>query len=517
MENTTTNTGVGRRGLELSEALLFERSAPGRRGVDLPRCDLADDALAAALGTEARATPAPLPEIAEPEAMRHYTRLSQMNYAIDLGSYPLGSCTMKYNPKINEWAARQPGFAALHPYLPESRLQGALSIMFDLQNWLSEIGGFHETTLQPAAGAHGELLGVMMIRAALEARGENRTKIIVPESAHGTNPATAAFNGFKVVSVKAREDGFILPEDVAAVMDEDVAGIMITNPNTLGIFEPHIRAICDIVHDKGGYVYGDGANMNAILGVARPGDLGIDVMHYNLHKTFTTPHGGGGPGCGAVGAAKSLSAHLPVPMVKKNADGTFGFDHDRPLSVGRIRSFYGNFGMMVRAWTYMRELGAQGLREVAERAVLNANYVRARLEDRFHLPFAAESLHEVVFTDKKQNEAGVTTMDMAKRLIDFGIHPPTVYFPLVVHGALMIEPTETESKSDLDAMVDAFIAVTEEAARDPEHVKAAPHHTHHRRLDEATAARFPVLRWQPDMPRTGDGFAEWAKANARKR
>lgn len=496
-----TATSIGRTNFDFSESLLFEHGSEGRVGVDFPNeasCQIDASRITDCIGAEARSTGLVLPQLSEPEVCRHYTRLSRWNFAIDTGPYPLGSCTMKHNPRINEWAARLPGFALLHPYMPESHLQGALELMWWLQKDLAEIGGFEEITLQPAAGAHGEFVGVMAIVEALKARGEKRTRILVPESAHGTNPATAAFFGLEIVSLSTNADGRVSAATVAEKMSTDIAGLMITNPNTIGIFESEIVDICEIVHKKGGYVYGDGANLNALLGVARPGDLGIDVMHYNLHKTFTTPHGGGGPGCGAVGAVKSLAPFLPAPIVKKNSDGTFCFDYNRPQSMGRVRSFYGNFGMMVRAFTYIREMGPSGLKAASERAVLNANYIRARLKDHFHIAYASDCLHEVVITDKKQKlEHGVSTLDIAKRLLDFGIHPPTIYFPLVVQGAMMIEPTETETKEDLDVICNALIAIAEEAKSNPEKVKSAPHNTAIGRLDEALAARRPVLTWSP--------------------
>ncbi len=511
-------TQAGRRNFDFNEPLLFEKKNTGCFGVDLPESEvshqISDNLVAQALGDQKRGEKEnlSLPECSEPEICRHFTRLSRWNFSIDTNSYPLGSCTMKYNPRINEWAGRLPGFSQLHPYLPEERLQGALSIMWDLQNSLSEIGGFSQTTLQPSAGAQGEFVGVMMIKAALKARGENRTKMLVPQSAHGTNPATAAFFGFEVVSLRSTPDGCIDLEDIKAKMNEDTAGIMITNPNTLGIFEKDIVTISHMVHDQGGFVYGDGANLNALMGIARPGDFGIDVMHFNLHKTFTTPHGGGGPGCGAVGAAKSLTPFLPIPLVAQKEDGTFYFDSDRPSSIGKVRSFYGNFGMMVRAWTYIREMGPTGLKKASELAVLNANYIRARLKDHFHLAYQTDCLHEVVFTDKWQQEKNhVSTLDMAKRLIDHGIHPPTIYFPLVVAGALMIEPTETESKSQVDATCEAFIEVANEAKTNPENLKSAPQNTAMKRLDEAFAARNPVLKWTPEMLSSGEAFKRYAE------
>jgi glycine dehydrogenase subunit 2 len=509
---------IGRHNFDFNEPLLFEKRNEGCIGVDLPEGEasheIADDLVILALGDQARGENEELllSEHSEPEICRHFTRLSRWNFSIDTNSYPLGSCTMKHNPRINEWAGRLPGFSQLHPYLPVEKLQGALSIMWDLQNFLCEIGGFSQTTLQPSAGAQGEFVGVMMIKAALKARGETRNKILVPQSAHGTNPATASFFGFEVVSLRATSEGCIDLEDIKAKMNEDTAGIMITNPNTLGIFEKDIVTISHIIHDQGGFVYGDGANLNALMGVARPGDFGIDVMHFNLHKTFTTPHGGGGPGCGAVGASPALMPFLPIPLVAKKNDGSFCFDNDRPLSIGKVRSFYGNFGMMIRAWTYIREMGPVGLKKASELAVLNANYIRARLKDHYHLAYQTDCLHEVVFTDKWQQEKNhVSTLDIAKRLIDYGIHPPTIYFPLVVSGALMIEPTETESKLEVDAACAAFIAVANEAKNNPEDLKSAPQNTAMRRLDEVFAARNPLLKWTPDMPSSKEAFKKYAE------
>lgn len=539
----THHTHRDRQNFDFDEGLLFASGSKGRCGVDLPERDdfksVSDADMMIALGSRKRAAHTlPLPELSEPQVCRHFTRLSRWNFAIDTQTYPLGSCTMKYNPKINEWAGRQPGFALLHPYMAESELQGALKLMWELQSMLCEVGGFHELSLQPTAGAHGESVGVMMITAAHRARGEHRHKMLVPDSAHGTNPATAAFVGLEVVPLKTSDDGRVHAEEVVEKMTADTAGIMITNPNTLGIFETDLERICNIVHDRGGYVYGDGANLNAIMGMVRPGDLGIDVMHFNLHKTFTTPHGGGGPGCGAVGAAKSLAPYLPTPMVVKragsadsagSADGapdagspnpgniTYAFDYDRPSSIGRVRSFYGNFGMMVRAFTYMREMGANGLTRASELAVLNANYVRARLKQHYHVPYSTDCLHEVVVSDKWQKEGtGISALDIAKRLIDYGVHPPTMYFPLIVPGALMIEPTETESREELDRLCDALIAIDGETKSNPELVRSAPHTTALGRLDEAFAARYPVLKWTPEMPADGEAFKGFAERSNRR-
>lgn len=491
-----------RSGFEFNEPLIFERSTSGRCGVDLPPATkVSAHDIAHMLGVHASTeNNLLLPEVSEPESCMHYVRLSQKNFSIDTNAYPLGSCTMKYNPKINEWAGRLDAFANLHPYMPADYLQGALSIMWDLQNWLSEIGGFAKTSLQPAAGAHGEFLGILMIHTALVARNEGRHKMLVPLSAHGTNPATAASFGYEVTPVLANAQGHIDIADLKSKMDRDCAGIMITNPSTLGIFETDIQEICAIVHSYGGYVYGDGANLNALMGKTRPGDAGIDVMHFNLHKTFTTPHGGGGPGCGAVGAAESLAQFLPAPLAAKSSSGEYYFDYDLPHAVGRIRSFYGNFGMMIRAWTYIREMGCDGLKRASELAVLNANYIKARLRGVYHLPYETDCLHEVVFSDKYQKKFGVSTLDIAKRLIDYGIHPPTIYFPLVVHGSMMFEPTETMSKQAIDVMCDAMIAISQECESNPELVKTAPHTTAIKRLNEAQAARNPILTYSAPQP-----------------
>ncbi|MBI4509043.1 MAG: aminomethyl-transferring glycine dehydrogenase subunit GcvPB [Deltaproteobacteria bacterium] len=477
---------------------IFEQGAPGRSGASLPRCDVPERDPSVDWGKLARSSPAMLPEVSEVEATRHFTRLSRWNYAIDIGMYPLGSCTMKYNPKINEWAARQLGFLALHPYQPESTLQGALALMHALEGALCEITGMARATLQPAAGAHGELAGLMMIRAALADRGRHPTKILIPDSAHGTNPASCTLNGFDTVSVKTGASGILDVDTVKAACDGNTAGIMITNPSTLGVFEEKIAEIADVIHSAGGYVYMDGANLNALLGKFRPGDAGVDVMHINLHKTFTTPHGGGGPGAGPVAVTQALEPFLPTPTVEKVGD-RYRFDFSRPKSIGRLRSFYGNWGMLVRAYAYIREMGAEGLARAAELAVLNANYLRARLADTYPLATTRPSMHEVVLSDKKlKKETGVTALDVAKRLIDYGYHPPTIYFPLIVPGALMIEPTETETPETLDAFVGAMASIVEEAKSTPDLVKGAPQHTGIRRLDETRAARQPRLRWRKE-------------------
>ena len=438
--------------------------------------------------------------MSEPEAFRHYVRLSQQNFAIDLGMYPLGSCTMKYNPKINEWAARLPGFAKLHPLTPDHLIQGALEVMYRLEQGLAEVCGMDRVSLHPAAGAQGEYTGLMMIRAYHQAQGRNPKKVLIPDTAHGTNPASCALNGLKAVPFPAGDKGIVEASTLASYVDDDVAGIMLTNPNTVGLFEREIKAIADIVHEKGGLVYGDGANLNALMGWARPGDLGIDVMQFNLHKTFTTPHGGGGPGCGPVGYKAMLDPYAPVPVVEKRDDGTFELDYaGRPESIGRLRSFHGNFGMMVRAYAYLREMGAEGLKGATEMAVLNANYLLACLKETWFAPYANQPcMHELIISDKNLKDTHVTTMDVAKRLMDYGFHPPTVYFPLVVKGAMLIEPTETETKATLDEFAEAMEAIRQQALEDPKSFENAPETTRLRRLDETRAARKPILRWKPE-------------------
>ena len=479
----------GTSGLVLNEKLLFEHSEAGRKGYSLPELDVPEATLPAAL---VREEVSGFPELSEVDVVRHFTRLSTWNYGVDSGFYPLGSCTMKYNPKVNEAAARLPGLAGVHPCTPEYLSQGALALMHRLQEALGEISGFPAVTLQPAAGAHGELAGMLMVRAYHEAKGNSRKKVLIPDTAHGTNPASAALCGYEVVPVAS--DGILSAAAVAELMDEEVAALMVTNPNTLGLFEADIREICDLVHARGGLVYCDGANLNALMGIARPGDMGIDVMHFNLHKTFSTPHGGGGPGSGPVGVSAELAPFLPVPVVFREG-GTYGLDYDRPRAIGRMKAFYGNFGVMVRAYAYIRSLGAAGLRRASEMAVLNANYVRARLEGTYHLPHKARSLHEVVFSDRDLG-GDCHTLDVAKRLIDNGFHPPTIYFPLVVKGAIMIEPTETESREILDEFCDTMLAIAQEAREAPETLHEAPVRTRIRRLDETAAARNPKLKWE---------------------
>jgi len=481
--------------------LLIERSAPGRVGAAVPASDVPDvpleDILPAAVLR--RAGP-PLPEVSEPDLVRHYTQLSQRNYGVDVGFYPLGSCTMKYNPKINEDAARLEGFARLHPYAPDAQAQGALRLLHDLERMLAEVAGMDAVTFQPAAGAHGELTALLMIRAYFAERREARTHVVVPDSAHGTNPASAAMCGYKVLHVPSDARGNIDVDALRRVADERVAALMLTNPNTLGLFEERITEVEEIVHGIGAQLYLDGANFNAVLGITRPGDQGFDVMHMNLHKTFSTPHGGGGPGAGPVAVKAHLAPYLPVPVVVREGDA-FRWDYDRPRSIGKIRSFYGNFGVLVRAYTYLRTFGPL-LRQVAEAAVLNANYLLALLRDTFDLPFDRRCMHEFVLAGTRQKrEYGVSTRDMAKRLLDYGYHAPTIYFPLIVDEALMIEPTETESRETIEEFARALLAVAEECRTDPDLVRAAPHRTVVSRLDEVSAARRLDLRWpQADPP-----------------
>jgi glycine dehydrogenase subunit 2 len=478
-------------------ALLFDQSSPGKRGYQLPELDVPPVDAREMLGAaNVRSEIEGFPEVSEVEVIRHFTRLSTWNYAIDLGMYPLGSCTMKYNPRVNELVARLDGLAWAHPYQPEALAQGAMEIMARLEAALVEITGMDAVTLQPAAGAHGELTGILLIRALLEKRGNPRRKILVPDSAHGTNPATAATAGYVVENIASNERGMVDVAGLERIVDKDVAALMVTNPNTLGVFEESIKSISDILHSKGALLYMDGANMNALVGIAKPGDFGVDVMHLNLHKTFSTPHGGGGPGGGPVAVKKILEPFLPLPRLKL-ARNKWTFDYKQPRSIGRVRAFYGNFGVMVRALAYILAHGGNGLRNVTVDAVMNANYLRKKLEPYYDLPYNAPNMHEVVFSDDRQAKLGVRTGDIAKRLIDYGFHPYTVSFPLIVHGALMIEPTETESKRELELFVEAMASIAREAETDPELVRTAPHSTRTSRVDEVTAARRPVLRWKP--------------------
>ena len=479
-----------------NEGLVFEKSAPGKHAYKLPPLDVPEVDSKALLGETHRSQSAGLPELSEIEIIRHFTRLSTWNYAIDLGMYPLGSCTMKYNPRVNELVARIEGLADAHPYRPESLAQGILEVIDLLQRCLIEITGMDAITLQPAAGAHGEFTGILLVRAWHESRGNARRKILIPDSAHGTNPATAAICGYQVENLKSNAEGGIDLAALARQVDEDTAALMLTNPSTLGVFENEIHKIADILHAKGALLYMDGANMNALVGKVRPGDFGVDVMHLNLHKTFSTPHGGGGPGSGPVACKKFLEPFLPTPVLTKK-DDKLHWEYDRAHSVGRVRAFYGNTGMFIRALAYILANGPDGLRQTTEDAVLNANYIRKNLEDLYDLPYKTPSMHEVVFSDKRQAAKGVKTGEIAKRLIDYGFHPYTVSFPLIVHGALMIEPTESESLEELDLFIDAMRSIAREVEENPEVVKTAPHSTRVSRLDEVQAARKPVLRWRP--------------------
>src|SRR5262245_7524627 len=483
----------------INERLVFEEGSSGRRGFNLPALEVPEKKVTDLIdSSQLRDSIAGMPELSEVDVIRHFTRLSTWNYHIDLGLYPLGSCTMKYNPKINERMARLEGFALAHPYLPAERIQGALEIQKTLEMCLAEISGMDAVTLQPAAGAHGELTGILMIRAYHESRGNPRRKILIPDSAHGTNPASAAISGYVVETVPSNKRGTVDLDRLAQLVDNDVAAIMITNPNTLGVFESDIAEVADLLHSRGALVYMDGANLNAMMGITRPGDFGVDVLHINLHKTFTTPHGGGGPGAGPVAVRKILEPYLPYPVIVQNSEGRYFFDNDRPQSIGKIKAYNGHFGMHVRALCYILANGAEGLKEVSEIAVLNANYIRAKLKNAYALAYESSTLHEVVFSDRLQVRKDVHVWDIGKRLIDYGFHPPTVSFPLIVPGAIMIEPTETESKQELDSFIDAMLMIAKETEENPEIVKTAPHTTRIGRIDEAAAARRPVLRWRPD-------------------
>jgi glycine dehydrogenase subunit 2 len=541
-ENSAPRVTIGkvRPHLTQNEALVFEKSAPGKRGYKLPPLDVPAVDTKALLGSAAREVPAPLPELSEIEIIRHFTRLSTWNYAIDLGMYPLGSCTMKYNPRVNEFVSRIEGLAEAHPYRPDSLAQGILEVIDLLQRCLIEITGMDAITLQPAAGAHGEFTGILLVRAWHESNGNARRKILIPDSAHGTNPATAAICGYTVENLKSNALGGIDLEALERQVDEETAALMLTNPSTLGVFENQIHKIADILHAKGALLYMDGANMNALVGKVRPGDFGVDVMHLNLHKTFSTPHGGGGPGSGPVACKAFLEPFLPTPVLVRREIAinspapepwenvgddrplpggsmpmfrapsaepvsaedprkqrvTLCWDYDRPKSVGRVRAFYGNTGMFIRALAYILANGPDGLRQTTEDAVLNANYIRAKLDDLYELPYKTPSMHEVVFSDKRQATRGVKTGDIAKRLIDYGFHPYTVSFPLIVPGALMIEPTESESLEELDLFIAAMRSIAKEVEDNPELVKTAPHSTRVSRLDEVQAARKPILRWR---------------------
>jgi glycine dehydrogenase subunit 2 len=480
------------RGLKIAEPLIFEKSRKGRSGFTPPPDRFAADVETGIPKSLLRPEMSGLPDVTEPEAVRHFVRLSQFNFGVDTGFYPLGSCTMKYNPKINEATAALPGFARLHPYAPESFSQGALQLMYELEQYLGEISGMAGVTLQPAAGAHGEFTGMRMIRSALEQRGDVRSKVLIPDTAHGTNPASCTLNGYKAVEVKSSSRGVLTAAAVAEAMDDQVAALMVTNPNTLGLFEEEIAEIAAIVHDRGGYMYADGANLNALMGIARPGDMGFDVIQFNLHKTFSTPHGGGGPGSGPVGVCEELLPFMPVPRIGKQGDRYF-LDSELPMTIGRVRAFYGNFLVMVRAYTYIRELGAEGLKRATEMAVLNANYLRCKLGQTYEIPFDRMCMHECVATAGHLKKHKVTNVDVAKGLIDRGFHPPTVSFPINVPGALMVEPTETESREEIDRFLAALEEISEVAATNPAELHEAPQMTYICRPDEAAAARQLIL------------------------
>jgi glycine dehydrogenase subunit 2 len=485
------NEGPATTGLVRNEPLLFEKGKKGRSGMSLPRRDVDPFPLEEAVAGRGL----DLPDLSEIEVVRHYTRLSTWNFGIDTGMYPLGSCTMKYNPKINEKQAALPGFASAHPLLPTKLSQGLLKIMYALEGFLSEITGMDSVTLQPAAGAQGELTGMLIFRAYHKTKGSGRSKIIVPDTAHGTNPASAALCGYVPVKAKSNDRGIISAETIFRLMDGETAGIMLTNPNTLGLFEEEIKDIAKIVHDRGGLVYGDGANMNALMGIVSMGSLGVDVLHMNLHKTFSTPHGGGGPGSGPVGVQKHLEPFLPIPRVLKEND-TFLLSEDFPFSIGRLHTFYGNVGVMIRAYSYILSMGPQ-LKRASQLAVLTANYVKEQLKGTLHLPYDRPCMHECVFCDKNQEGRKVTTLDMAKRLMDYGFHPPTVYFPLVIPGAIMVEPTETETKEEIDLFVETFKKIAAETSENREDLLAAPRRTKVSRLDEVEAARHLCLTCTP--------------------
>jgi glycine dehydrogenase subunit 2 len=489
MSDTTATTPMptGTTGLIFNEPLLWEQGAEGRCGMSVP----ASDVMMSPLDGDLVGGGPDWPNLSELDVVRHFTRLSQWNFGVDSNMYPLGSCTMKYNPKINERQAALPGFAGSHPLLPESLSQGALKLIYDLERYLAEVTGLPAISLQPAAGSHGELTGMLIFAAYHKAQGKPRHKVLIPDTAHGTNPASAALCGFKSIPLASGEEGILTPEMVDELMDEDTAGIMITNPNTLGLFENNIKEVAEVIHAKGGLIYGDGANMNAVMGIVNMADIGVDVLHLNLHKTFSTPHGGGGPGAGPVCVTETLRPFLPVPRVVKNGD-TYRWDGDYPQSVGKVHAFYGNFGILVRAYSYLLSMGPL-LKKASQLAVLNANYIKERLKDLFHLPFDRTCMHECVFTDKNQEQFKVATLDMAKRLMDYGFHPPTVYFPLVVHGAIMIEPTESENKETLDRFIAAMRAIAKEAQENPDLLHRAPRNPKLGRLDETMAARKPCL------------------------
>lgn len=479
--------------------LIFEVSKEGRKAFSLPECDVEEVPIDSLIPENLLSDmELYLPEVSEVDVVRHYTLLSNKNYGVDTGFYPLGSCTMKYNPKINEDMSELSSFTNIHPYQPEETVQGALQLMYELDKMLSEIAGMEKMTLQPAAGAHGELTGLMIIKAYHDKRQDHkRTKIIVPDSAHGTNPASAAVAGFEIVEVKSDAMGAVDIDSLKSVLSDEIAGLMLTNPSTLGLFETNIKEIADLVHEAGGLLYYDGANMNAIMGISRPGDMGFDVLHYNLHKTFSTPHGGGGPGSGPVGVKKELVEFLPVPVIEKKNDKYY-LDYDKPFSIGKVKSFYGHFGIMIRAYAYILAMGAEGLKKASQTAVLNANYMMNKLKEYYNLPIEQICKHEFVLGGLKDNVNDIATLDVAKRLLDYGYHPPTVYFPLIIDNAIMIEPTETESIETLDVFIEAMIKIAKEAKENPEKLKEAPYNTPVRRIDEVRAARNLILKWEKD-------------------
>ncbi len=486
-------------GVAVKEPLIFELSSPGRTGYSLPELDVPAEPLEDLVPEDMiREEPPEIPEVSEVDVVRHFVRLSQMNHGVDTGFYPLGSCTMKYNPKVNEDVARLPGFAGLHPYQPREMVQGALQLLYDMGEYLKEMAGLGHVTFQPAAGAHGEITGLFLVQAYHRARGEERSKVIIPDSAHGTNPASGVMAGYTVVEVPSDERGDVDLAALEEMMDDDVAALMLTNPSTLGLYDENIQQIAEMVHDCGGLLYYDGANANAILGYSRPGDMGFDIVHYNLHKTFSAPHGGGGPGSGPIVVSDELAPYLPVPLVERDGDDYY-LDYDRPETIGQVRSMYGNFGVVVKSYAYIRKMGPDGLKKVSQDAVLNANYLQESLKGHYQLDFDRTCMHEFVLSGSNlKKEYGVATVDVAKALLDYGLHPPTVYFPLIVDESLMIEPTETESKETLDAFIEAMIDIAGRAAEDPDDLHGAPRHTPVRRLDEVTASRRPVVRWYPE-------------------
>ncbi len=490
-------SGTGIRGLVFDEPVIFEQGSPGRKAYSLPKLDVPDVDTETLLPLEEiRKKLDYFPELSELDVVRHFTRLSQWNFSIDTNFYPLGSCTMKYNPKINDQLSRLPRFGSHHPHAPKEVSQGCLQLLFELQEALKEISGMDHVSLQPAAGAHGELAGMLMIHAYHVANGNPRKKVLLPDSAHGTNPASSALCGYEVIHIPSDKEGLIDITALDELMDEETAAIMLTNPNTLGKFEKNILKITDIVHSKGGLVYCDGANLNALMGISKMRQMGIDVLHFNLHKTFSTPHGGGGPGAGPVGIHEKLEPYLPIPVIEHGTSG-YRFNFNRPQSIGKMKAFYGNFGILLRAYCYIRTMGGDGLLQASQSAVLNANYLQAELKNSYHQKYPGPCLHECVFDDKHLSPYGVKTLDVAKALIDQGFHPPTVYFPLIVKGALMIEPTETESKETLDQFIAAMKIIAKQAKTDNKILHQAPQKPKVRRLDETRAARHPILRWIP--------------------